>query len=90
MYTLCTNNQSFMAYKFFTKLNTLNYEKVVFSVTHLTVIYTFHRTQNKPPTYPKSTSDKSLMKQAVYLTGLSNGTLKQQLYICVSVPLIVV
>lgn len=59
-------------------------------IIHLIVTYTFHRTQNKPTTYPELTSDKSLMEQALYLTGLTDEKLKQQMYICVSVPFIVV
>lgn len=75
-----------MTYKNFTKVNTF----YIFYIKHLIVIHTTHITQNKTTTCLESTSDKSLMKQALYLTGLPNGKLEQQLYICVSVPLIVV
>lgn len=77
-------SQSFMTYKNFTKLNIYNYVKsYIFYIKHVTVIHTIHIIQNKPTTYLESTRDKSLMKQALYLTGLPNGKLKQQLYICV-------
>ena len=44
------------------KVNTFSY------FLYLTVIHTIHIIQNKPVTCLESTSDKSLMKQAVYLT----------------------
>lgn len=78
------------------KLTPFEFEKVIifpFSLHQTSnchqVIDRIHITQ-KPTTGLKSTSDKSLTKQALCLTGLPNGKLKQQLCICFSVPLIVV
>lgn len=39
---------------------------------------------------PKHQQVQTVMKHTLCLTGLPDGKLKQQLYICVSVPLFVV